>query len=529
MRHARIGDGIPGWSILLLAFVLAASLYWRVSAAQESLWIDELHTAWCAGGQFEEVVPRAGIGNQSPLFFWLEWAIANSFDGWLNELLLRGPSLAAGGALLIVVFLIVLRWLRSAWLGLLAAWIVALDPLANYYATEARPYALVTLLAALHVVLFAELCRRPTWLLRAGFVAGMGLLFHLHYTAALLLPAELLFWLVAWARRLMPVRYTSRQLTLDLALIVTLWLPAAGLIGAIFGRRQNWEAFVPRWPVWDLFDLLPWSGAALLGLAAVLVERYAIELPRLRVGLASADPRLRFGLVSPDTLRWRQFAILCSCWLLVPLGLAWLASWTDVARLFFPRYLAVSMPAGILLAVSCVQLAPWKWSRVLIGASLATAALWGGVSKEGDLRGEDWRGAVAWLNEQLAADPLPVLVVSDLIEDRALRQPHGQLLEDYCLYPVTSLYRLDVPRSELLPLPSTGEGVLDAAWRERLRSRGGAWLIVRTSDLRIANAVGYAACAEVSTEDEVWHVKSNRHFGGVKLVLIRPRPPAPEL
>jgi mannosyltransferase len=525
MASARIGDGIPGWSILLLALLLAASVYWRASAAQESLWIDELHTAWCAGGPFEEVAPRAAIGNQSPLFFWMEWAIGSAFENQVSELMLRGPSLAAGGALLIVVFVIALRWLRSAWLGLLAAWIVALDPLANYYATEARPYAIVTLVATLHVVLFAELCRRPNWLLRAGFIAGMGLLFHFHYTAALLLPAELLFWLVAWARRLLPVRYTSRQLTLDLALIVALWLPAAGLVGAIFGRRQNWEAFVRQWPLWDLFDLLPWSGTAVLVLAAVLVERYAIELPRWRVGFVSPAA----GRPDAEKLRWRRFAILCLCWLLVPLGLAWIATWSDVARLFLPRYLAVSVPAGVLLSVACVSLAPWKWSRVLIGASLAGAALWGALAKEGELRGEDWRGAVAWLNEQLAAEPLPVLVVSDLIEDRALRQPHGPLLEDYCLFPVTSLYGLDVPRSELLPLPSQGEGILDAAWRERLRSRRGAWLIVRTGDLRIANAVGYAASAEVSTADEVWHVKSNRHFGGVKLVLVRPRPPAPEL
>lgn len=525
MGPARIGDGIPSWSILLLALLLAASIYWRVSAAQESLWIDELHTAWCAGGQFAEVAPRAGIGNQSPLFFWLEWAIANAFEGPLNELMLRGPSLAAGGAMLIVVFNIALRWLRSPWLGLLAAWIVALNWDANFYATEARPYALVTLVAALHVVLFAELCRRPNWLLRAAFIAGMGLLFHLHFTSALLLPAELLFWLVARARRLLPVRYTTRQLTLDLALIVTLWLPAAGLVGATFGRRRNWEAFVPQSPLWDLFELLPWSGAAVLVLAAVLVERYAIEVPRLRSGLvspAAARP-------DPEKLRWRQFAILCLCWLVAPLLLAWIATWTDLARLFLPRYLAVSMPAAVLLAVSCVQLAPWKWSQIAIGSMLAAVALWASLAKEGELRGEDWRGAVAWLREQLAAEPLPVLVVSDLIEDRALRQPHGQLLEDYCLLPVTSLYRLDAPRSDLVPLSSSGEGILDGPQLDFVRSRRGVWLIVRTKELRIANAIGQALAAELSTVDESWNVKFNRRGEGVQIVLVRPRPRAPEL
>ena len=37
------------------------------------------------------------------------------------------------------------------------------------------------------------------------------------------------------------------------------------------------------------------------------------------------------------------------------------------------------------------------------------------------------------------------------------------------------------------------------------------------------------AVYEVSTEDEVWHVKSNRNNVGVKHLLIRPRPSAPEI
>jgi hypothetical protein len=515
VRLARIGDRIPGWSVLILAMLLGVATWWRISTAQESLWLDELHTAWCATGDLSQVAPRAAAGNQGPLFFWLEWILTRfslaAFQAPPTEVLLRGTSLLAGGLLLVAVFLVAHHWLRSAWLGLLAATLIALDPMQHFYATEARPYALVMLLAVLHVALFAELCREPTWRLRLAFILGAAVMFHLHYTAALLLPAELLFWFVARVRRLLPVGYTQRQLTIDLALILVLWLPAAGAIGGIFSRRRNWEAFIPRRPVWEFFELLPWSAAGLLALAAILVERYLIEVPQGK------------KLESADRLRWRQFAVLCLCWLLVPMALAWVLSWTNVARLFFPRYLVVSLPAAAMLAAACVQLAPWKWSQVVLGGLLAATALWTNLATPTIVR-EDWRGTVAWLNEQLPQRKFPVFLVGDLAEDRGLRLPHDQRFEDYCLFPVTSLYPVQAPRSDLAPLPSHGAGLLTTAQRDLVRDRGGAWLIVRApkENLESANAIGQVLAEELAGSGE-WWVGENRRGQGVHVVLVVPR------
>jgi len=501
----------------LLAVLVIAATAWRIQQARESLWLDELHSAWCAGGDLPEVAPRAAIGNQSPLYFWLLWGQTQLYSQ--SELVLRGPSLIAGVLTLVALYWLVARTLRSPWLGLLAAWLYALIPLADFYATEARPYALVTLIAVLHVAIFAALCRQPTWQKRALFVLGAALLFHLHYTAALLLPAELAFWLVAAGCRLMPIRYSSRQMTWDLVFIGLAWMPAAGLIGVILGRRQNWEAFVPQRPLWEIFELLPWSAAALVVLGLLPFDRYL------------AGRRRQPGVVTRNQLRLRRAAALGLCWLLVPLLAAWAATWTDAARLLFPRYLVASMPAAVLLAVTCVRFAPWQWSQVAAGSLLAGAALWMSLVSQPARRGEDWRGAIEWLNEQLAEREFPVLVMSDLIEDQGLRASPDERLKHYCLFPVTSLYRVNLPQSELVPLPSRGHGILTSEQCEMVRSRGGAWLIVRTKELETANTIGREVGKELSSDapdDRVWRLAANHRGEGVHSVLLLPRLPTPD-
>ena len=516
----------------LLALLVVLTTLWRLPIARDSLWIDELHTSWCAGGDLQSVAPRATIGNQSPLYFWLLWAELRVAPP--SELALRAPSLIAGSLLLIAAYWIAATWLKSPWLGLLAAWLIALEPepsLFAYYATEARPYALAMLLAAVHVALFARLCRRPTVRLRTAFVLGAALLFYLHFTTALIVPAELAYWGLARWTRLARVHYSPRQLTLDLALIGAAWLPAALTIGGILSRRQNWAAFVEQRPLLDIFELLPWSAAALLVLAALGIDsinRRLAAMPQLSRRLAKAPRRAAHDLTPAafhrGDLRTRQFAVLCLCWLLVPLGLAWLATWTDTARLFFPRYLLCSLTAAVLLAITCVRLAPGRAAQVFVGCSLAAAALWLSLAASPITREENWRSQLAFLNERWPQQPYPVLLMGDLIEDAALQQPHAPALEDYCLFPISGLYEVKTPRAERLPLASRGKGLLRPEQQQWLRTRGGAWLIVRTREQKDANEMGELLASELGGKSatSTWDY-TPFHGKGVHLLLVQPR------
>src|SRR3954468_4587233 len=115
----------PRWPLaaaILMAIVAAMMRIWQ---ARESLWLDELHTAWCAAGGLGEVVQRASSGNQSPLFFWFEWLLVRVLGP--SELSLRLPSIIAGSMLPIGVYWLAARW-TSGGGGLLAAALVAIDP-----------------------------------------------------------------------------------------------------------------------------------------------------------------------------------------------------------------------------------------------------------------------------------------------------------------------------------------------------------------------------------------------------------------
>src|SRR5438309_3261742 len=95
------------WPLIAAAglVVLAATL--RLTNIRESLWLDELHTAWCAVGPLQEVAQRAAIGNQSPLFFWWEWLIVQVLGP--SELSLRLTSFAAGSLLPLAVYFLARR------------------------------------------------------------------------------------------------------------------------------------------------------------------------------------------------------------------------------------------------------------------------------------------------------------------------------------------------------------------------------------------------------------------------------------
>jgi hypothetical protein len=80
-------------------------------------------------------------------------------------------------------------------------------------------------------------------------------LFYLHYTAALLLAAEITFLSIVKTTQPLQTPYRWSLLLGDLALVALLCLPAAGNVQSIFARRANWAAFIDREPIWAALKL----------------------------------------------------------------------------------------------------------------------------------------------------------------------------------------------------------------------------------------------------------------------------------
>ena len=149
-----------------------------------------------------------------PLHFALAWATARIGDPtwWV-----RLPSLVSGIALVPLGYALGLRTAGRAE-GLVAAAILALQPYSMFYATEARAYALVALLAGLSTLcLLRALDTRSRWWWAAYALAVLGVAYT-HYVGIFVLAAQ-----AGWA--FWVYRDRLRELVAVHALIVLAYIP----------------------------------------------------------------------------------------------------------------------------------------------------------------------------------------------------------------------------------------------------------------------------------------------------------------
>jgi uncharacterized membrane protein len=469
------------------------------------------------------------------LYFYAVWAIARVFG--ISELVVRLPSVAAGILLVPGAYFVIVRWTASRAAGLLAAILIGIDPGCLTYAVEGRPYALVQLAALAHVFVFSQLllavkptsdepdngrtnngraeARRLFWH-RAAFVLGAALLFHLHYTAALLLPAEVLAYAAVWPWRRGRMAYGPVRLGVDLAIIAALWLPAAPHVWEVAGRRENWKDLIAQSPITDTPLWFP------------LV--YAVVWPAILLALAVAV-RWLFGsrpMIGRVSL---PLVLLAACWETVPALIAWIATQMDVARLFFPRYLNVSVPAAPAIAGLLAGWTEGRFARLLQllvvggGAVLVYGVNIAPIYRQSGrfvVHGEeDWRGAVDFINRENERSPRPVAVYSGLIESRGLAEG-DESLASYCLFPVTGIYSLRGKESEMIAIPADGRVRFTHPQATRLRSSGGIWLVVRNPPGRTAPFLHQAIDAVVETGIPLERIAVGvrRRFGNVAVFRI---------
>jgi hypothetical protein len=469
---------------LIAALVVGAVL--RAYQLGESLWLDELHTSWAVSGSLGDVFERAAIGNQSPLYFWLAWFFARLPGP--PEVVLRLPSMLAGCALPAAMYWLTDRFQQSPLSPLLlpqrqrmettrpvaditaplvAAWLMAIDPIGVFYAQEARAYALMQLTVVLHIGWLLLVLEKDQWPVRIAWIVSGALLVHWHYTAGLVLLGEAIAVLAIAAFASAPDKRWGLLLHRggDLLLMLLLIAPALGGILEVAERRQNWEAFIDPPTFSQVWLVYPWT-IAILPL---------IVLSRWRPILA------------------RQALLVLTCWLFVPLLTAWCLSRLDVARLFYFRYLLAVWPATLVATALCVRIPTnLNVQAMVIGILMAIAARNGSMLHnwldDGRLihnRNENWPAAVARLNELLAEQPAPVFVRSGFIEADDFVPTNDRLAREYCLAPVLGMYRTTASADQLYPLTTTQPGKLTPSALAALREHGRAYLIVRSASLEV--------------------------------------------
>jgi hypothetical protein len=488
---------------LCLAIIVLLGAFLRCRQASESLWLDELHTSWVVSGEWSDIAPRAQAGNQSPLYFYLVWAIVQAAGQ--SEWTLRLLSLTAGTMLIGGVAWLVRQWSGGTASALIAALILALQRDCIFFAQEARPYALVQLSALLHCIVFVAVLQRPTARNRLLFVGGAVWLFYLHYTAFLLLVAQGVFFAAVRGRSQARVAYTLCQAAMDAAWIALLLLPSASHVLSIAERRDNWEQFVEAWP----------PPAALQN--ALII--YGI-LP-MAAALAAHWMRCKGGNFTLRSLPGMWTAV----WFLLPILLAWLATLTRLAPLCMVRYLVASLVGAVTFAALCLALYRHRIYTVTLASilGLLTVATSGMVEQyqhDGRLigdRNEQWDTATHWLNNRLREESAPVLLCAGLLEDAELTDHADPDVVEYCLFALTGIYRVDA--EHLVPLPTATPVTLSSVQREMLKRHGAAWLVIRAGP-RTTQRITESLVRELNREGGAYNWLEQRRFGNVAILRI---------
>jgi mannosyltransferase len=246
-----------------------------------------------------------------PLYYALSWAWAQLFG--TGEVGLRSLSALAGVAIVPVAYLLGAA-LRDRRTGLVAAALVAVNPMLVWYSQEARAYALMVLLSAISLLFFVRALERGRRRDSLAWGGVSALALATHYFAALPLAVEALWLLARRRRESLPglAALTAGALLLaPLAIHQASYGHAEWINNFTLGHRL-WETGLtfmvgetgdiiaqPEHPLLGLLPgLLVLAALALLALCGSGGERRAAAIPIAVAAVTMAVP-VTLGLLDP--------------------------------------------------------------------------------------------------------------------------------------------------------------------------------------------------------------------------------------
>lgn len=410
---------------LLLVLGVGIAALW-IAPLGSSFWLDETVTAWVTDTGFTGMLHRAlEFQAMSPLYYVIAWT-ARSIGG-AHEIVFRIPSVLAMAAATILLYRLGRR-LFDAEAALLAAIVFATSFGGAYAATDARPYAFGLL------ALIGSTLALVRWLddgkLRDGiaFVLLAVLVFAFHYLLAAALPAHFVY---AFRRRREGV-VSAGKLAAAAAGMAILLVPFAPHFLSAFHDRGTLS--LGSGNVWGI--LITVAPPAMLGAIGV-----GILLSGRRVHVDSRQLRA----ARPDLL-------LLALWALAPPVLLMAASGLLGAGVFSGRYLLSALPPLCLLAGAGIRMiGPAQSRRIVATCVVITSLLSIGTLAHTNDTGyvEDWRGAIARVNELVTDPATPVVIRPGLIESRRIDWLTDPERVPYLLAPA-SLYPIE---GHLVPAP----------------------------------------------------------------------------
>ena len=389
------------WMLAVGGITLLALSLRLVGIHTHSFWYDEAVTAMIAGLSYGDIFFFRGLAQDAgnpPLYWMLAKAWSSLFG--TSEVAFRSFSVLCGTLSIPVMAWVGMRLFNPA-IGLIAAGLLAISPLAVELSNEARTYASQGLFVLLATALLLRWLQTRKVLDLALYAAVMALVVYGHYFAFVLPFAHMVGLTTLPDRRRTLLPWFAAML--GVAVLWLPWLPSflhqLKLSGNLNRMPTSWHLqFVATPLVLSLGRTFAWRDSVpwLLGLG-LLGSIVAFWAPAI------------WGFIK--TRRNTLAIAILATWLLVPIVPPFLASLAGF-KFYHTRAASVTLPALLLfLAAGLYCLRPvLRHACIVIILLMTTVSLARYASQP--LK-DDWRSAAATVLPALNADE-PVLFDTDI-------------------------------------------------------------------------------------------------------------------
>jgi hypothetical protein len=357
---------------LILISAIAALLRFHALGAR-GLWLDEVLGVKVARESLPQLFQTLREREINMAFYYVLlhfWMKVGSSDAFL-----RSMSVIFSVATVPFTYAIGARVFGRK-VGLIAAWLLALNAFHIRYAQEARAYALFTLLAAVSTYLLVRNIQEPQTALAGWYGAVLALMLYSHVLGALIIAAHGVSILFLPAREI-----PWKNLARSCAWLVGLALPLAVIVPLITANPLDWLPRLDAKMVLNFLILIAGNrGILLLVLEAIAVALFIF---------ATARALIRHGRSKEN---WGSALILC--WFFVPLAIVLAIS--AFRPFFVPRFLLPCLPAFLLAASAGLALIRPRSVAWTLGGAISLLCM-AGIAPVYHLGGvvDDWRAISA--------------------------------------------------------------------------------------------------------------------------------------
>lgn len=383
--------------LIALAVVLAAGVlrFWQLG--NRGLWYDELVTVnLTSNGPLSAVAQTITSDMHPPLFAVLQ-SLAMPLLG-NSEWAVRALPAFMGMLTAAVIYLVGKKML-GAKVGLWAAALFAVAPIALHYGQEARPYSQLMLASSLLLLAFVALVEKPTT--RRTVLLGIALtgLAYTHVYGVFAAPLVLMAVLVLPRLR----KRLGRRVLLSYLIAIVAFLPWAKVIlDQVKVLSQNtsqgswWlQAPVGESPFVTVYNnLLAFAPRVTADMGAIFVLLAAIGVVGYVV--VRRQPRPNESFSSPSGVQESDFVWLLLSFALVPI-IAGLVLSKEVAPIYHVRYTLVSLPAVYLLVAAGGVRLPWRAGKLALAVLLAVGIAGLPAYYNDSLGKGEWRAATRYV------------------------------------------------------------------------------------------------------------------------------------